>query len=179
MLFLSSESGTKFVGYGRYRACTHCNKPWFEEIVVEYLSTHAYVFIPLANKLFRTFCICDTCHYGFEIPKGDFKSITQLLLSEGLGYTAKRFDREDKKSKEQYLKLLQSLQQFEVIRYLTLPNSIDFDPTCLFMKNHGFPFTKENWLKFAPRAEDMPEAIRKLAPGEELSEKARIALTRG
>lgn len=125
MLSVSQETSYIFIGYGEYRKCPKCNNQ-SNEIIRQYKFKQTLMYVvPLGTKHGNFWSTCSVCEQFVKIGKvgglfghdSGLSALTTKLMA-GKELNKKYYEGLDAKSKDAFLKKLNSLKQYDLVAYI-------------------------------------------------------------
>ena len=120
----SVKTSFKFIGFGREAKCSHCNNDIFDTYYIQQIS-HSITLMPTSNQLYKVYKICSVCEYETEFGRltglfGSGNKRAELTKELGIGkeYTKVVYEKMEPNEKNDYLKLLNKLEQQSLVLYL-------------------------------------------------------------
>jgi hypothetical protein len=120
----SVKTSFKFIGYGREAKCSHCNNDILDAYYIQQIS-HSMTLMPTSNQLYKVYMICSICEHETEFGRltglfGSSNKRAELTkeLDIGKDYTKVVYGKMAANGKNDYLKLLNKLEQQSLVLYL-------------------------------------------------------------
>ena len=122
---LQQEYGTKFIGYTGDCTCSNCGNQTPLVLRQNYVKQKAYFFVPLGTKHGTVKLTCPICEKEDTVTRASIFSSKQSFddlekhLLDGKNYTSVWFKKQSEAGKKEFLKRLNSLKAYEMVRFLS------------------------------------------------------------
>lgn len=119
----SIESGVKFIGFTGVTVCDNCTNETPFQVFQNY-SKNSVFFVPLFTRHGGIHLICPVCEKKSRLVWDAFYSSQSKIddslepLFEGKEYTKLWLNKRSLKEREEFLKRLNSLKQYKLVKYL-------------------------------------------------------------
>jgi hypothetical protein len=118
------KTSFKFIGFGCETKCPHCNNKIFDTYYIQQIS-HSVTLLPTTNQLYKAYKICSVCEHETEFGRltglfGSSNKRAELTKELDIGkvHTKVVYGKMNSTEKNDYLKLLNKLEQQSLVLYL-------------------------------------------------------------
>lgn len=122
---LLQEHGTNFIGYTGKRICSNCGNQTPFILRQNYVKQKAYYVIPMGTKHGSVKIICPVCEKEDTVTRASLFSSKQSYddleryLLDGKDYTKAWFQKQTLAGQKDFLKRLNSLKAYSMVRFLS------------------------------------------------------------
>ncbi|CAN1565119.1 hypothetical protein MCEREM21A_02881 [Sphingomonadaceae bacterium] len=122
---LEQEIGTKFIGYTGKKVCSKCKNSTPFVLRQQYVKQKIYFVIPVGTKHGTVKLICPICETEDTVTRASIFSSQQSYnnlesyLIEGKHYNKAWYEKQNEKNKKEFLKRLNSLKAYNMVKYLS------------------------------------------------------------